>query len=348
MGNLLIYDRSPWQKSFSEIIDVRSENEFAEDCLPNAINLPVLNNEERAKVGTIYKQSSFEARKIGAALVSKNISQYLSDRFADKDKNYSPLIYCWRGGQRSNSLALVLTQIGWRVTVLEGGYKTYRAYVRQQLETLPLQFNYKILCGLTGTGKTQILQQLARRGEQVLDLEKIANHHGSLLGQVWQEKLIAQPSQKRFESLLLNQLQQLDRQKTVWLESESNKIGEVYLPLFLWRQMKQASCVELQLPRAERVKWLLQEYPHLTNYSEILKDKLLMLKSRYGKEKLEQWHRFIDRSDYANLVQDLLENHYDLAYQRSLKNIYQKVEKTLSLQDLSPQSLEDAVSILCN
>jgi tRNA 2-selenouridine synthase len=348
MGNLLIYDRSPWQKSFSEIIDVRSENEFAEDRLPNAINLPILNNEERAKVGTIYKQSPFEARKLGAALVSKNISYYLLDRFANKDKNYSPLIYCWRGGQRSNSLAIVLTQIGWRVTVLEGGYKTYRAYVRQQLETIPLQFNYKIIYGLTGTGKTHFLHQLARRGEQILDLEKIANHRGSLLGQVWQEKPLAQPSQKQFESLLLTQLQQLDRHKTVWLESESNKIGEVYLPLVLWQKMKQANCVEIQLPRAERVKYLLQEYPHLTDHPEILKDKLLMLKSRYAKEKLEQWNRFIERSDYANLVRDLLENHYDRTYQRSLKNTYQTVEKTLSLPDLSPQRLEDAVNILCD
>lgn len=337
----------PFSEIYSEIIDVRSENEFAEDRLPHAINLPILNNEERAKVGTIYKQSAFEARKIGAALVSQNISRYLRDRFANKDKNYSPLIYCWRGGQRSNSLAIVLTQIGWRVTVLEGGYKTYRAYVRQQLEILPLQFNYKILCGLTGTGKTRILHQLARRGEQILDLEKIANHRGSLLGQVWQEKAIVQPSQKQFESLLLTQLQQFDSHKTVWLESESNKIGEVYLPLALWQKMKQTSCVEIQLSRVERVKYLLQEYPHLIAYPEVLKDRLLMLKSRYGKEKLEQWNRWIDRGDYANLVGDLLEHHYDRAYQHSLKDIYQKVEKTLSLSNLSPQSLEDAINILC-
>jgi tRNA 2-selenouridine synthase len=343
------YTKFPWQENYSEIIDVRSENEFAEDRIPGAINLPVLNNEERAKVGTIYKQvSPFEARKIGAALVAKNISQHLIHHFADKDKNYSPLIYCWRGGQRSNSLAIVLTQIGWRVTVLEGGYKTYRAYIRQQLETLPLQFNYKILCGLTGTGKTHILHQLAQRGEQILDLEKIATHRGSLLGQEWQETPIPQPSQKHFESLLLKELQKLDINKTVWIESESNKIGEIYLPLTLWKKMKQASCIEIQLPLAARVEWLLQEYSNLASNLEFLKNKLLMLKNRFGREKIEQWHRLIDERKLKILVEDLLESHYDSAYRRSLERIYQKIEKVISISDLSEQSIENTVNILCS
>jgi tRNA 2-selenouridine synthase len=338
----------PFSDTYSEIIDVRSENEFAEDRIPGAINLPVLNNEERAKVGTIYKQvSPFEARKIGAALVAKNISSYLTHHFANKDKKYSPLIYCWRGGQRSNSLAIILTQIGWRVAVLEGGYKTYRAYIRQQLETLPLQFNYKILCGLTGSGKTYILHQLAGRGEQILDLEKLANHRGSLLGQEGKERPTPQPSQKQFESLLVRELQQLNPSNTVWLESESNKIGEVYLPLSLWKKMKQASCIEIQRPIEDRIKWLLQEYPHFTNHSESLKHKLLMFKSRYGREKIAQWHRLIDEEKENILVKDLLKSHYDPTYQRSLNKIYQKIEQVLSIPDLSPQSLEIALKILC-
>jgi tRNA 2-selenouridine synthase len=349
MVQLLTYTKSPWKENYSEIIDVRSENEFAEDRIPGAINLPILNNEERAKVGTIYKQvSPFEARKIGAALVAKNISDYLIHHFANKDKNYSPLIYCWRGGQRSNSLAIVLTQIGWRVTVLEGGYTTYRAYVRQQLDTLPLQFNYKILCGLTGTGKTHILHQLALRGEQILDLEKLANHRGSLLGQEWKETPIPQPSQKQFESLLLKELQQLDPNQTVWLESESNKIGELHLPPLLWEQMKQASCIEIQLPIAARVEWLLQEYPHLANNPDILKNKLLKLKSRYGREKIKQWYRLIDERKLEILVEDLLKSHYDLAYERSLEKTYKKIEKIISLPNLSTQSIEIPVAQLCN
>lgn len=328
MVKLSIQTHIPWQENYSEIIDVRSENEFVEDSIPGAINLPVLNNEERAKVGTIYKQiSPFEARKIGAALVSKNISHHLNNHFANKDKNYAPLIYCWRGGQRSNSLALVLAQIGWRVAVLEGGYQTYRAYVRQQLATLPLQFNYKILRGLTGTGKTHILHQLSQRGEQILDLEKLANHRGSLLGQEWKKNLVSQPSQKKFESLLLKELQQFESHKIVWVESESNKIGEIYLPLTLWEQMKQASCVEIQLPITARIEWLLQEYPHLVNNPEILKGKLKLLKNRYGRKKIEQWFNLIDEEKLRDLIQDLLENHYDPSYQRSLNKTFGQIEK---------------------
>ncbi|YAI81734.1 MAG: tRNA 2-selenouridine(34) synthase MnmH [cyanobacterium endosymbiont of Rhopalodia sterrenbergii] len=163
----------------SEIIDVRSENEFMEDHVPGAINLPVLNNQEREKIGTSYKHiSPFQARKVGASLVAKNIGYHLDKYFIKKDKNYVPLIYCWRGSQRSNSLAIILSQIGWQVKVLEGGYKTYRQHVRQELEVLPLKFNYNILCGLTGTGKTKLLRQLYKQGYKVLDLENIANHRG--------------------------------------------------------------------------------------------------------------------------------------------------------------------------
>ncbi|MGK7874791.1 MAG: tRNA 2-selenouridine(34) synthase MnmH [Xenococcaceae cyanobacterium] len=339
--------KSPWQETYSEIIDVRSEGEFAEDHIPGAINLPVLNDEERAKVGTIYKQvSPFEARKIGASLVTKNISNHLSHHFAAKEKNYSPLVYCWRGGQRSNSLALVLTQIGWHVTVLEGGYKTYRAYVREQLEKLPLQFTYKVLCGLTGTGKTHILRKLAQRKVQVLDLEGLANHRGSLLGEEWKEKPKPQPSQKKFESLLLQELQNFDASKTVWVESESNKIGQVYLPPALWEMMKQASCVEVQLPLEARVEWLLQEYPHLVNYPDVLKSKLQQLKSHYGWEKIQQWYRLIDGSQWLALVGDLLKSHYDPAYRRSMSKTYQRVKKKLPIPDLSVKSVNAALDVL--
>ncbi len=340
------YTQQPWTETYSEIIDVRSQGEFAEDCIPGAINLPVLNDTERALVGTIYKQSPFAARKKGAALVAKNISQHLSDRFESKDKNYRPLIYCWRGGQRSNSMALVLAQIGWQVTVLEGGYKTYRAYVRQQLEDLPAQFTYKLLCGLTGTGKTQILRQLSQRNQQVLDLEALANHRGSLLGEEWAGKPTAQPAQKQFESLLLQKLQSFNSEQLVWVESESNKIGQIYLPASLWQKMKQASCIEIQLPLIARVQYLLQEYPHLVNNPVILKAKLQLLKSRYGKEKINQWYQLIDDGLWEEFVQNLLQFHYDPSYSKSIDRDFKNPKRVISILDLSPASIENLLNSL--
>ena len=326
-----IYTQQPWAETYSEIIDVRSNSEFSEDRIPGAINLPVLDDAERADVGTIYKQiNPFTARKKGAALVAKNISEHLTTHFANKDKDYHPLVYCWRGGQRSNSMATVLTQIGWRVTVLEGGYKTYRAYVRQQLEDLPTKFTYKVLCGLTGSGKTHILRQLQQRGAQVLDLEALANHRGSLLGEEWQEKPTPQPSQKYFESLLLQQLQQFDVNKIVWLESESNKIGRVHLPLSLWQKMKQASCID----------------PYLVNNPIFLKAKLELIKSRIGKQKLNQWYQFIDSEQWEDFVKNLLICHYDPTYCQSIERDFTNVEKLLHLANLSDDSIKQILDKL--
>ena len=347
MSRSLDYTKQPWARTYSEIIDVRSESEFADDHMPSAINLPVLNDAERAKVGTIYKQvCPFNARKVGASLVAQNIARHLDSHFAAKDKDYHPLVYCWRGGQRSNSMALVLSQIGWHVTVLEGGYKTYRAYVRDQLQQLPQQFTYQVLCGLTGSGKTHILRQLAQRSIQVLDLEGLANHRGSLLGQEWEGKVSPQPSQKQFESLLLQTLQRFDTRKPVWVEAESNKIGQLYLPPCLWQKMKQASCIEVQLPQAARIEWLLQEYPHFVTHPNLLKRKLEHLKSRYGKAKINEWCSLIDASQWHTLVGDLLQHHYDPAYSQSMSHCYKPVEKKLQIVNLSEASINHLLNTL--
>ena len=341
------YTQQPWAETYSEIIDVRSESEFAEDHMPGAINLPVLDDAQRAKVGTLYKQvCPFDARKVGASLVAQNIARHLDTHLAAKDKDYHPLVYCWRGGQRSNSMALVLKQIGWSVTVLEGGYKTYRAYVRDQLENLPEQFTYKVLGGLTGSGKTHILRQLAKRNIQVLDLEGLANHRGSLLGQEWDGKFSPQPSQKSFESSLLQALQNFDTRKPVWVEAESNKIGQVYLPSSLWQQIKQAKCFEVELPQAARVEWLLQQYPHLITHPDLLKHKLERLKSRYGWEKLNEWYCLIGAGQWHNLVEDLLWHHYDPAYTRSIGQCYTHIERKLQLIDLSDVSVDALLDTL--
>jgi tRNA 2-selenouridine synthase len=343
------YTDQPWNTTFSEIIDVRSPSEFAEDHLPGAINLPVLDDQERAKVGILYKQvSPFTARKVGAALVAANVSRHLSGHFADQEKDYQPLVYCWRGGQRSNSMAMILCQIGWRVTVIQGGYKTYRAYVREQLEQVPQQFDYQVLCGLTGTGKTHLLQKLIQAGAQVLDLEGLARHRGSLLGEEWQ---IPQPSQKWFESLLLQQFQQFDPQQPVWVEAESNKVGQIYLPRSLWQCMTEASGVEVRLPLAQRVQHLLQNYPHLIAHPQVGIEKLERLKPRYGSAKLAEWVHLIQTAQWEKLVEDLLLHHYDPTYRHALGHGYDQGKRVLNLEDLSdptaiPSLLGSAVACL--
>jgi tRNA 2-selenouridine synthase len=343
MSPIAQFTRQPWQQTYSEIIDVRSPREFATDHLPGAINLPVLNDTERAEVGTIYQQDSpFAARKVGAALIASNLSQHLRVHFAQQPKTYHPLIYCWRGGQRSLSMALVLTQVGWPVTLLEGGYETYRAYVRVQLEQLPSQLTYRLLCGLTGTAKTQVLQGLKPQA-QILDLEDLANHRGSLLGD-WE--LGTQPTQKYFETLLLKALQALEPSRPVWVEAESNKIGQIYVPRSLFRQMQQAPGIEVQAPLDCRVHWLLQEYPHLRANPSDLKHKLQGLTRRYGQAQIQQWSVCIDQGQWPELVQSLLELHYDPAYRRSLRQKYPHVQQVYALSDLTPASLQQFQSDL--
>lgn len=337
---------NPCPQIYSEVIDVRSPAEYAEDHLPGAINLPVLNNQERAEVGTLYKQvSAFVARKQGAALVAQNLSHHLSHHFAEKPKGYHPLIYCWRGGQRSHSMALVLTQVGWRTTLLTGGYKTYRTYVREQLEQTPYHFSYRILCGLTGTAKTEILQALSQEQVQVLDLEGLANHRGSLLGAA---ETSGQPSQKRFESDLLSVLQTFDPALPVWVEAESNKIGERFVPHALWLKMKEAFCVEIQAPIASRVQWLLTHYTHFTQNPALLKEKLHYLQRSYSKAQLQNWNDLIDGEQWPEFVQSILEEHYDPAYNRSMKHNYVNVQQNYNLPDLSVTSLQELVQTLAS
>ncbi len=191
---------APDRPPFDAVIDVRSPAEFADDHIPGAVNLPVLNDDERVQVGTVYKQvHPFEARKLGAAMVSRNIARHLDEHFAGHPNGYRPLVYCWRGGQRSGSLATVLGQIGFRVTVLAGGYKTYRGEVLDGLRDAAERVQLRVLAGRTGSGKTAVLRAVAAAGGQTLDLEELACHRGSLLGA---EPGQPQPPQRLFESRL--------------------------------------------------------------------------------------------------------------------------------------------------
>ena len=192
---------------FDDVIDVRSPAEFAEDHIPGALNLPALSDAERARVGTIYKQvSPFDARKVGAALVARNVAAHLDGPLADRTGGWRPLVHCWRGGQRSGSVATILKAVGWRADTIEGGYQSWRRLVHAALYDTDLPCPVVLLDGNTGTAKTALLPLLAARGVQVIDLEGLAGHRGSRLGATG-----AQPSQKAFESALAVALARLDR-----------------------------------------------------------------------------------------------------------------------------------------
>ena len=190
--------------AYDSVIDTRSPAEFAEDHIPGAISAPVLDNDERAQVGTLYKQvSQFDAKKLGAALLAKNVASHVETLFKSKTKEWRPLVYCWRGGKRSGAMAHVLREIGWDAATLRGGYKAYRRWVVDRLSILPESFRFTVIHGPTGSGKSRLLGALKAAGAQVLDLEDLAAHRGSVLGNLPDRQ---QPSQKMFESRLLHEL----------------------------------------------------------------------------------------------------------------------------------------------
>jgi tRNA 2-selenouridine synthase len=309
---------------FDELIDVRSEGEFGEDHIPGAINCPVLDNSERALVGTIYKQSSsFDAKKLGAALVSANIAKHLRERFGDRPRTWRPFVYCWRGGGRSAALAHVLAQIGWRVGRLEGGYKAYRRAVIDDLQILPGHLQWRVLCGLTGTGKSRLLRALDQLGEQVLDLEALAAHRGSVLGNMPDEP---QPTQKLFESLVWDALRRFDPQQPVFVEGESKKIGRLRVPDALIEAMWANPCVILDAPLSVRVELLKAEYGHYMLEPEALAAQLECLSSLHGKETIAAWQQLAREQRWSELVEALLVKHYDPAYSRSTLKHYPQLE----------------------
>ena len=326
--------------AFDEIIDARSPGEFAEDHIPGAINLPVLDDAERARVGTLYKQvSSFEAKKVGAALVSRNIASHLEAWFGDKPKSYRPLVYCWRGGSRSGSLTHVLQKIGFAAMQLDGGYKAYRRHVVAELERLPGLFAYRVVCGPTGSGKSRLLQALAGEGAQVLDLEALAAHRGSLLGALPGQD---QPSQKSFESALWAALNGFDPARPVFVESESKKIGALRVPDALLTAMHASPCIRLEVPLAARVQLLTEDYVHFLHDPETIKRQLGFLANLRGHETVTAWQELASRQAWPELVAALLEQHYDPAYFKSLARNYapSPADQTFHAEDLSAEGVQ--------
>jgi len=315
---------------FDEIIDTRSEGEFAADHVPGALSCPVLNDEERARIGTIYKQRSpFEARKLGSALVSGNISRHLHERFLDRPRAWRPLVYCWRGGQRSAAFAHVLSEIGWDTGRLEGGYRAYRRTVVSDLQTLPHAFAWRVVCGLTGTGKSRLLRELRLAGAQVLDLEALAAHRGSVLGNLPGEP---QPPQKLFESRLWSELKRLSPERPVYVEAESRRIGSLGVPESLIAAMWGAECVVLEAPLGCRIDLLKREYGHFIDQPEMLTATLEQLVPLHGHVTVDGWKESARAGAWDELTQDLLVRHYDPAYSRAIMKHYPALARAVKLK----------------
>lgn len=295
---------------FDDIIDVRAPAEFADDHLPGALSLPVLDDAERARVGTLYKQvSPFDARKLGAALVAKNAAAHLMGPLADRPGSWQPLVYCWRGGQRSGSFATILSQIGWRVQTVQGGYKSWRSLVVAALQDQPFPCPVVVLDGNTGTAKTALLAQLAAQGVQVLDLEALAGHRGSLFGAIG-----PQPSQRRFEGQLALAMARLDPKRPVVIEAESSRIGRLNLPRGLWRAMTTAPRITLDAPLDERARYLAEAYADIAADAGRLTAVLGWLRPSHPGEVIAEWEALAEARQFTALARSLMQRHYDPRY----------------------------------
>jgi len=332
---------------FDAIIDARSPAEFEEDHLPGAVNWPVLDNEQRRIVGTLYVQTSaLEARKLGAAMAARNIADHLDRWMADKPRDWQPLVYCWRGGQRSGSLAWFLDQIGFRTAKLTGGYKGFRAVVRQDLADWPARFSFRVLAGRTGSGKTRLLQALAAEGAQVLDLEGLACHRGSVLGGLPGKP---QPLQKPFDNRLWQALRQLDASRPVFVESESKKIGRLQLPDALIKHLHaHGEVLRVEMPDDARVQLLLEDYGFFAQdcarFCQLL-DGLVTLR---GRETVGRWQALAQAGLWADVFGQMMREHYDPLYNRSMDRHYSGLSTAhaVHLADGGPAALQAAARAL--
>lgn len=318
-------------KAFSTIIDVRSPAEYAEDHVPGAVSMPVFSNEERAEIGTIYvQQSPFLARKLGAAIVARNAAYHVESKLIDYDGSWVPLVYCWRGGQRSGAFTSILQQIGWRAQLIGGGYQTYRRLVVAMLYETPLPHKFILLDGNTGTGKTAILAELAAQGAQVIDLEGLAEHRGSLLGGLQDP----QPMQKMFETRLSQALLGCDPSKPIFVEAESSKVGERLIPSSVWKTMRAAPRITISAPLGARADYLVRAYADALAIPAIMGARLNMLRALCGHARVDHWLDLLNSGRLAELAADLMQQHYDPSYARGRKAIDAHVLGTIETDGL--------------
>ena len=325
---------------FDDVIDVRSPLEFEDDRIPGSINLPVLSDAERKMIGTMYKQrSKFEAKKLGASIVSKNISNHLKNYLYNKNRDWLPLIYCWRGGQRSYALATILDQIGWKVEVVDGGYKSFRKHISEFLNRNIDRYYLILLTGNTGTAKTKVLNLIEKRNGQTIDLESLANHKGSVFGSQGQK----QPSQKLFETLIYDKLVNLKTNEPIFVEAESNKIGNLHIPKEFWKLMKSAPQIELSATVEKRAKFLVEEYSEITTDLDLLEKQITSLSTIAGHKVVESWLQMAKNKEFYELVKQLMEKHYDPRYKRSLFRKKKEAFAQLNVEDMSQKGFSSMV-----
>lgn len=328
------------------IVDVRSESEFALDHWPGAINAPVLHDEQRALVGTLYKQvGSFEAKRVGAALVARNIGQHLETLFADRPRTWRPLIYCWRGGNRSGAMATVLSRVGWHTSLLNGGYRSFRGQVNADLDSIPKALRFHVVAGRTGSAKTALLGELMTLGAQVLDLEGLALHRGSVLGSVPHS---TQPPQKWFETRVWELLRAFDPGRPIFVESESKKIGQIHVPEALIRAMRASNCTIIAASTGTRVEHLIREYPFFLERPDELIRRLDHLRALHGADRVEQWRGFVASGRWSELIEALLRDHYDPAYDRSMRRNFARFSAAavVPLRSADANALHEAAQLI--
>ena len=329
-----------WEgKKFDTIIDVRSPSEFTNDHIIGAINCPVLSDHEREKVGTIYKkESTFKAKIIGSSLTARNIADHIEKKFLEQKGSWQPLIYCWRGGQRSKAFSIILSEVGWRTYQLDGGYKEYRNSVVKFFENIGSKLKIILISGKTGSAKTKILQDIGELGGQILDLEGLANHKGSLLGKM---PGLDQPSQKLFESKLFKELKQLDLKKNVYIESESSKIGNIHIPKSIWAKMIISPRIEIKADLKLRANFLVKDYDYMCKNPNLIYPLLNGLKKRLSKNLIESWKELIIKKDWIELTQSFLENHYDPSYSSNTIKNDRKIVKLIDVKSLTQKEIRE-------
>ncbi len=331
-----------WRDSeVTEIIDVRSPAEYADDHIPGAINLPVLSNDERAEVGQLHRSDPFNARILGARYITANVSELLKAHGQGKSGRWRPVIYCWRGGQRSNSLATILAQVGWRPFVLAGGYKQFRSVVMAELSSLCERLKPLLLQGATGSGKTRILHAVANAGGQILDLEGLSCHRGSALGHIPEQP---QPPQRLFETRVWQQLNGMNMEQPVLIEAESSKIGDRHIPKPLWAVMKTAPQIEITMPIESRCELLLEDYQHLIQSPDVLNQLIDTMRFRLGNQTIGEWKRLVAQKQWHAFVKHLLETHYDQAYAKSAQTQNRTLKLRLSISSYKDLNTDQTIS----